>query len=58
MLKAQSGEDSHMFGMMNLQTQDHQKLPENHQRLGQGRKRFLISFQREHSPVDTLILDV
>ena len=47
-----------MAGMMHLQAQDHQKLPENHQRLGQGRKRFLYSFQRVDSPVDTLILDV
>ena len=57
-VEGSSGENSCMVGMMYLQTQDHQKLPENHQRLGQGRKRFLYSFQREHRPADTLILDV
>ena len=42
--------------MMHLQAQEHQKLPENHQKLRQSRKRLLYSFQREQSPVDTLIL--
>lgn len=52
-----SGEGDHLTGMMHLQAQEHQKLPENHQKLRGSRKRFLYSFQWEKSPVDTLILD-
>lgn len=39
-----------------MQAKEHDRMPENHQRLGRG-KGVLYKFQKEHGATDALILD-
>lgn len=43
---------------MHLQAKQHQRLPENHKKLGEAGKMLPYRFQRERSPADTLMSDV
>lgn len=42
---------------MQLQAKELQGLPAKHQRLERGKEGFPYRLQKEHGPVDTLILD-